>query len=175
MSSKETSQYSIAPSTPYLLTFLVLSLLINLAIFAILYFAINPFILASNNSDRYSKIVWGVFIGFMFLVFAMTYVTINLHRYWIDLDYIQIINVYRPKKRKTVMYSEVKNIFVRKIPFLSGWLDFGTIIFVTYTDTGRKKVLAKFLGIKFPEEVYLELIKKINLEDSKESVKDLLL
>ena len=73
------------------------------------------------------------------------------------------------------MFNEIRDIRIRKLPLLSGWFDFGTIVFVTYTETGRKKVLARFLGIKFPEEVYLELIKKISVDDAKENVKDVLL
>ncbi len=73
------------------------------------------------------------------------------------------------------MYSEVKNIFIKKIPFLSERFDFGTVVFVTYTETGRKKVLARFLGIKFPDEVYLELSKYTSIDDKEESIKDLLL
>jgi hypothetical protein len=175
MSSKESSSYSIAPSTPYLLIFLALSLIINLAIFAGVYFGINPLIEASSLPDRNSKIMWGVFVGVMFIIFAVTYIIINSHRYWIDRDYLQVINVYRPKQKKTILYSEVKNIIVRKIPLLSERLDFGTVLFVTYTESGRKKVLARFLGIKFPDEVYLELVKKINIDDKEESIKDLLL
>jgi hypothetical protein len=175
MSSKSSSRYSIAPSTPFLLTFLVISLIINVGIWVSVYFGLNPVIMASSFPDRNSKIMWGVFVGITFIIFAITYIIINSHRYWIDLDYIQVINVYRPKKRKTVKYSEVKNIFVRKIPLLSSWFNFGTIVFITYTETGRKKVLARFLGIKYPDEVYLELTKNINLEEKEESIKDLLL
>ena len=175
MSSKPSSRYSIAPSTPYLLIFLVLSLLINVAIWLGIYFGLNPLIMASSFPERNSKIMWGVFVGVMFIIFALTFVIINSHRYWIDTDYLQVINVYRPKKRKTVMYSEVKNIFIKKIPFLSERFDFGTVVFVTYTETGRKKVLARFLGIKFPDEVYLELSKYTSIEDKEESIKDLLL
>lgn len=175
MSSKPSSRYSIAPSTPYLLTFLVISLLINVAIWISVSFGLNPIIMASSFPERNSKIMWGVFVGVTFIIFAITYIIINSHRYWIDLEYLQVINVYRPKKRKTVKYSEVKNIFVRKIPLLSGWFDFGTVVFITYTETGRKKVLARFLGVKFPDEIYLELTKNIDLDDKEESIKDLLL
>ncbi|MHA1244300.1 MAG: hypothetical protein ACTSXA_13725 [Candidatus Heimdallarchaeota archaeon] len=175
MNSKPSSRYSIAPSTPYLLTFLVISLLINVAIWLGIYFGLNPLIMASSFPERNSKIMWGVFVGVMFIIFALTFAIINSHRYWIDTDYLQVINVYRPKKRKTVMYSEVKNIFIKKIPFLSERFDFGTVVFVTYTETGRKKVLARFLGIKFPDEIYLELSKYTSIEDKEESIKDLLL
>ena len=175
MSSKPTSRYSSIPSSAYLITFLVFSLLINLAILAVTYFGINPLILKSNFPDRNSRIMWGIFVGIAFLIFAVTYIIINAHRYWIDHDYIQIINVYRPKKRKTIMFTEIKNIKVRKIPLISGWFDFGTVIFIGYTETGRRKILARFLGIKFPEEVYLELSKYINHEDKEESIKELLL
>ena len=175
MSSKPSSRYSIAPSTPYLLTFLVLSLLINVVIWLGIYFGLNPLIMASSFPERNSKIMWGIFVGVMFIIFAITFVIINSHRYWIDTDYLQVINVYRPKKRKTIMYSEVKNIFIKKIPLLSERFDFGTVVFVTYTETGRKKVLARFLGIKFPDEVYLELSKSTSIENKEESIKDLLL
>jgi len=99
------------------------------------YSILNPLIMASSFPERNSKIMWGVFVGVMFIIFALTFAIINSHRYWIDTDYLQVINVYRPKKRKTVMYSEVKNIFIKKIPFLSERFDFGTVVFVTYTET----------------------------------------
>ncbi|MHA1187871.1 MAG: hypothetical protein ACTSSK_13540, partial [Candidatus Heimdallarchaeota archaeon] len=100
MSSKPSSRYSIAPSTPYLLTFLVISLLINVAMWLGIYFGLNPLIMASSFPERNSKIMWGVFVGVMFIIFALTFAIINSHRYWIDTDYLQVINVYRPKKRK---------------------------------------------------------------------------
>lgn len=176
MSSKKPANYSIAPSTAYIITFLVVALIINGIIFAIVYFVIDPIVQTSTNSDLCSKIIWSILAFVFVIVFAVVYISINSRRYWIGNETFEVINIYRPKKKKIFSYSEITYIRIRKIPFLSSRLDFGTIIFVAQDDNQKEKIIARLFGIKFPKEIYTELIEKINPEEKgkKKTAEDLL-
>lgn len=165
MSSKKPANYSIAPSTTYIITMLVLALIINGVFFAVVYFIVDPIVQTSSNPELYSKIIWSIVAFVFFFVFAVVYISINSRRYWIGDESFELINIYRPKKKKVIKYSEILYIQIRKIPFLSNRFEFGTILFFAHNKKQKEKIIARFLGLKFPMEIYIELVEKINLEE----------
>lgn len=175
MSTKE-SRYSLSPSNAYLYSFLVIVLLINLGLIAIAYFLINPVIENSSNPTLYSQIFWACMVVLNFILFAITYIIINSYRYWIDIKFVEVINTYRPTKRKTINFSEIDYVKIRKIPILSDAFNFGTILFVKENEKGKDKIVIRFLGIKHAKDVILELIQKLPKTEKgkKKVVEDLL-
>lgn len=174
--SKVESSFSLKPSNAYLYSFLVIIFIINLIIFTIAYFLINPIIESSQNANLYSQIFWASLVFLNFLLFAITYASINAFRYWVDYESFEIINSFRPKKKRIIKYSEVDYIKIRKIPLISDALDFGTIVFIKMKENGKGKTVAKFLGIKHAKEIILELVQKLpDLEKGKKMSVDELL
>ncbi len=176
MSAKKPANYSIAPSTTYIITLLIVALLLNGVFFAIVYFIVEPIVQSSSNPDLYSKIVWSIVSFVVFLVFAIIYVSVNSRRYWVGDDSFELIRIYRPKKKKVIKYSDILYIKIRKIPILSSRLDFGTILFIAHNKKKKEKIVARFLGIKFPKELYIELVEKINPaeKERKKTAEDLI-
>ncbi|MHA1155739.1 MAG: hypothetical protein ACTSQK_06480 [Candidatus Heimdallarchaeota archaeon] len=176
MSSQKPANYSVAPSTTYIITLLVFSLIINVILFAIVYFVIDPIVQNSLDPELYSKIMWSIMAFIFFIVFAVVYISINSRRYWIGDESIELINIYRPKKKKAIKYSDILFIRIRKIPILSSRLEIGTILFIAVNDKNKEKIVARFLGIKFPKEMYIELNEKIHPEEKgkKKTADDLL-
>ncbi len=176
MSAKKPANYSIAPSTTYIITLLIVALLLNGVFFAIVYFIVEPIVQSSSNPDLYSKIVWSIVSFVVFLVFAIIYVSVNSRRYWVGDDSFELIRIYRPKKKKVIKYSDILYIKIRKIPILSSRLDFGTILFIAHNKKEKEKIVARFLGIKFPKELYIELVEKINPaeKERKKTAEDLI-
>ncbi len=176
MNSKKPANYSVTPSTAYIITFLALALIINSLFFAIIYFVVDPIVQVSSNPDLYSKIIWSIVAFVFFFVFAVIYISINSRRYWIGDNSFELINIYRPKKKKVIKYSDILYIKVRKMPILSSRFDFGTILFIAHSKKKKEKIVARFLGIKFPKEIYFELVEKIKPEgkDRKKTAEDFL-
>lgn len=168
MSSNKKSRFSLQPSNAFLMTFLVIVLVINVALFLIAYFLINPYINASVNPDLYSKIFWAGFVAINFTSFAITYAIINSKRYWIDFNFLEIQNVYRPKKRKEIPWKEISYLKVRRFPIISNAFDFGTILLMKETEKGKDKVIARLLGIKHDDEFYFELNKYLKDSQAEE-------
>ena len=177
MSSQKPANYSVAPSTSYIITFLVFALLFDIGIFSIVYFLIDPIIQSSVNPTLYSKVLWSIMAFVFFAVFAIVYVIINSKRYWIGEDSIEVINVYRPKRRRIIKYADITEVSIRTFPIVSKRFDFGTIVFYALNKKEQNKIIAKFLGIKFPKEIYLEIIEKIKPEEKgkKKTAEDILL
>ena len=177
MSSQKPANYSVTPSTAYIITFLVFALLIDVIIFVIVYFVIDPIIQETPQSDLYSKVLWSIMAFVFFAVFAIVYIIINSKRYWVGIDSIEVINVYRPKKRKNFQYSKITDLQIRTIPIISKNFDFGTLVFYALDEKEQSKIIAKFLGIKNPKETYLELIDHIKPGEGgkKKTAEDILL
>ena len=157
-------RYSIRPSNPFLFQWIIIALLFNLALFVIMYFIINPLVLASNNPELYDRIAWGVFILITFLTFVSTYISINSIRYWIDIKHIEVISSFRPKKKRIIPFEEINSFTIRRIPYLGNWLHYGTIVLQHRDESGKKKVKVRLLGIKFPLEVIQDIAEEINVE-----------
>ena len=98
--SKETQvRYSVKPSTAFIIQWMVVSLIVNLGLFALTFFIIIPLFETSAKSDLIERIIWASFVFLSFLVFAVIYILINSVRYWLDYNHLEIINYYRPKKK----------------------------------------------------------------------------
>ena len=50
-------------------------------------------------------------------------------------------------------------------PIVSDVFNFGTIVFIQTNHKGKNKVIARFLGVKHAEEIYLELINYLEFEN----------
>ena len=167
--SKKQSTYILKPSNAFIYTWLVIVLIINIGLYLIFFFYIDPIIQNSSNPSLYSKVFWALFVVISFLFFAIIYILVVRHIYWIDIEVIEIRNSFRPKKKKAIKFNEINNITIRRIPLISNAFNFGTII-LRKNEDGKEKIIGKLIGIKYPEEVYYELRSKINLteEDFKE-------
>jgi len=89
----------------------------------------------------------------------------NGPRYWIDNDYIEIWSIYRPKRRAQIDYSEIVDIKIQRFPLIGTAFNFGTLVLFSYNEkTGKRKIAARLIGIDFPNEVYLDLINKCQIE-----------
>lgn len=175
MNTKESS-YSLQPSNAYLYSFLVIVLIINLGIIAIAYFLITPVIENSSNPTLFSQIFWASMVVLNFILFAITYISINAFRYWVDIKHVEIINTYRPKKRKSINFKDIDYLKIRKMPLLSDAFNYGTILFLKENEKGKEKIVARFLGIKHAKDIILELMQKLpeNEKGKKKIVDDLL-
>ncbi|MGC9780755.1 MAG: PH domain-containing protein [Candidatus Heimdallarchaeota archaeon] len=174
MSESKSSRFSLEVSIEYIMQWLALTLIINLGLFTIVHFLLNQYDLGWPNPERYSKIIWVGFTLVGFTVFALTYIFISAPRYWVDTDSIEIRSVYRSKKSKIVEFEKIVDMKIRKTPILSNIFNFGTIVFYNKTEDGKKKVVARFLGVKYPNEVYLEILENLDIEEEKK-IEDLLL
>jgi uncharacterized membrane protein YdbT with pleckstrin-like domain len=157
--SKE-SRYTVVPSNAFIFQWLIITFIINLVIYLIIYFIVNPYIQASLNPDRTSRIVWAIFIVIAFLVFAITYIIINSYRYWIDSTYLEIRNNLRTKKKRIVHYEKVNYLKVNRMPIFGTSFNYGTIILYNISTEGKrekKKVVGRLLGVKHPEDIVADL------------------
>lgn len=167
------SRYSLRASNEFLIQWLVIVLLGNLGLFAIIYFLINPIIVTSNNPNLYEKITWSIFVIFMFSLFATTYVGINSSRYWIDCNFIERWSIYRPKKKRRIDYINIKDLKIIRMPLFGNALNIGTIVLYAEKNS-KKKISMRIVGIKYPHEVYLDILERSNVENSKIKTEDLL-
>ena len=165
------TRYSLKTSNEYIYTWLSLELVFILGTFALIYFLVyKPRILTLPDFEFYSRLVWGIFTGVMFLIFALTFMIANSKRYWLDMEYIEVWNIYRPKKRKTILLENIVDIKIRRMPILSTALNFGTIIIYTSLDEKKPRIRLRIVGVKYPNDVYLDLLERGNL---KKEVKEL--
>ncbi|MHA1213610.1 MAG: hypothetical protein ACTSSH_14280 [Candidatus Heimdallarchaeota archaeon] len=164
---KEQNRYSLHPSSEYIYQWLIFMLIINLGIFAIVYFLITPIINNSANPDFYAKLAWGIFTGVMFVLFALTFIIANGPRYWVDFEEIEIWWIYRPKKRKQIPLFEIVEIKIRRTPVISNAFNIGTLVLFKESSDGKPKVAVRLIGIKFPTEVYLDLLSKCKFKDKR--------
>lgn len=159
------SRYSLHTSNKFIYQWLIIVLLFNLSIFTIIYFVITPLFSSTGNPEFYSKLTWGIFTIFMFILFAIIFMIANGPRYWIDNDYIEIWSIYRPKRRAQIDYSEIVDIKIQRFPLIGTAFNFGTLVLFSYNEkTGKRKIAARLIGIDFPNEVYLDLINKCQIE-----------
>ncbi len=171
---KGQSRYSLRASNEFLIQWLVIGLVINLGIFTIIYFFITPLIESSNNPNLFEKLTWSFFVVFMFSIFAVTYIGINSSRYWIDFNSIERWSIYRPKRKRKIEYANIKDLKIIRMPLLGNALNIGTIVLFVDKD-GKNKVSMRIMGIKYPHEVYLDILERTNIENSKITAEDLLI
>ncbi|MFW9922744.1 MAG: hypothetical protein ACFFDW_05575 [Candidatus Thorarchaeota archaeon] len=174
MNEKKILGYTVAPSTAYLMSAISVVLIINLGLFLLVYFLIYPIILDSSDPSKWSKIIWAIFAGISFLFFTIVYIIINSHRYWIDNDFFEILNVYRTKKKKSFLWTNISYIKIRNFPIVSRAFNFGTILFYGEVKNGKEKIIARFLGVKMPQEIYLQIMDKVQKESKEKILKELL-
>ncbi|NHJ46782.1 MAG: hypothetical protein FK733_03240 [Asgard group archaeon] len=167
-------RYSLNASNSFLYQWLVIILILNLGLFAIIYFVINPIVQDSANPNLYEKIEWALFVIFMFCMFATTYITINKSRYWLDSEYIEKWSIYRPKRKHTVNCNEIVDIKIRRLPLIGDALNNGTIVLYSIKKK-KKKVAMRIIGIKFPYEIYLDILERTKIEDSEKKIDEILL
>ncbi|MEE9573250.1 MAG: PH domain-containing protein, partial [Candidatus Neomarinimicrobiota bacterium] len=111
-----------------------------------------------------------------FLFFTVVYLIISAPRYWIDDNGIEIRNIYRAKKKLTFNYEEITEVQIRQTPVISSAFNFGTIVFYKTDQNEKKRIAFRFFGVKYPKEVYLEIIDKFNnVKDNDIKTEDLLL
>ena len=164
---KKSSRFSLQVSTEYIIQWLVLTLIANIGLFLIVRFLLNPYDLGWPNPDRYSKIIWAGFTFIGFSLFAITYIVTSAPRYWVDTDFIEVRSVYRSKKSKIIEFERIVDMKIRKMPILSNAFNFGTIIFYSKANDGKKIIAARFLGVKYANEVFLEISENLNIEIDK--------
>jgi hypothetical protein len=167
------SRYSLRAANEFLIQWLVIVLLVNLGLFSIIYFVVNPIIVSSSNPSLYERLTWSIFVIFMFGLFAITFVGINSSRYWIDFHFAERWSIYRPKKKKRIEYNDIKDVKIVRMPLLGNALNIGTIVLLIEKN-GKMKAKMRIVGIKHPQEVYLDIIQRTNIENSKISAEDLL-
>ncbi|HUT80000.1 MAG TPA: hypothetical protein VMZ29_02265 [Candidatus Bathyarchaeia archaeon] len=162
--SKE-SRYSLQASNKFIYQWLIIVLLFNLGIFTLIYFGIAPLFDSTTNPELYSKLTWAIFTVIMFILFATIFMIANGPRYWVDTNYLEIWSVYRPKKRVQIEYTEIIDIRIRRTPLISSAFNFGTLVLYKIDKkSGRKKVAARLIGVDYPNDVYLDLINKCQIE-----------
>ena len=168
--SKE-SRYSLRASNEFIYQWLVIILIFNLIIFLIIHYIISPLLEKLGNPELYSKIVWAIFVFVMFSLFAITYIIINGPRYWIDNEYLEIWFIYRPRKRRFVYYKDIKEVRIRRPPIIGSAFNYGTIILYKTNQHEKLKVYVRIIGIKFPNEISHDLLKRCNIKKEKEEIK----
>ena len=167
-------------STEFVIIWMVLILIFNLGLYFIVRYLVDPVIqnlsLTPDRIDLYSKLVWAGLVLIMFVIFTIVYLIISAPRYWVDEQGIEIRNIYRAKKKKSYDFEEITEIRIRQIPIISNAFNFGTIIFYKSDESEKKHVAFRFNGIKYPKEVYLEIIENFeNLKQEEIKAEDLLL
>jgi len=180
MSKKSPSRFSLKASTEYIIQWMVFTLIFNLGLYLMVrYFAyprILDLTLTPDRIDLYSKLVWAGLVFVSFILFTVVYLIISAPRYWIDDHGIEIRNIYRAKKKLTFNYDEINEVKIRQIPIISNAFNFGTIVFYKTDQNEKKRVAFNFYGVKYPKEVYLEIIDKFNnLKEDDIKAEDLLL
>ncbi|NHJ84595.1 MAG: hypothetical protein FK734_03985 [Asgard group archaeon] len=165
MSKKPASRYSLTASYAYIAQWLIITLVIYLILFVIAYLMIVPIFETNPNKELYNKILWSVFAIVSFLSFAVVFIITNSQKYWIDLEYIQFWNVYRPSKKRQIEFKDINDLKIRRMPITSTAFNFGTIVLFSIDKNGKRKRRGSLRGIKFVDDVYLELIQKINLPE----------
>lgn len=180
MSKKSTSRFSLRASTEYIIQWMVFTLIFNLGLYLMVRYLVHPRILDLNLTperiDLYSKLSWAGLLLINFLFFTVVYLIISAPRYWIDDNGIEIRNIYRAKKKLNFNYEEITEVQIRQTPVISSAFNFGTIVFYKTDQNEKKRIAFKFFGVKYPKEVYLEIIDKFNnLEDDDIKAEDLLL
>jgi hypothetical protein len=166
-------RYSLNATNSYLYQWLVIVLVLNLGLFAIIYFVIDPIVQDSINPNLYEKLEWAALVIFMFCMFAVTYITINRSRYWLDIEYIEKWSIYRPKRKYIVNCNEIVDIKIRRLPLIGDALNNGSIILYT-NKKDKKKVAMRIIGIKFPYEVYLDILERTKIDDKNKRADELL-
>lgn len=161
MSKSIPTRYSLKPSNPFVIQWLIISLLTNLGLFAIIYFFIIPLFKNANNPTVVEKIIWASFVFLSFVIFALIYLLINSLRYWIDYNHIELINNLRPKKRRIIPFDQITNFRINRMPFFGEQFNYGTIVLEGKKTNGNTKILARLWGIRFPEEVVQDLAQNI--------------
>ncbi|MBK5112249.1 MAG: hypothetical protein KGD59_07245 [Candidatus Heimdallarchaeota archaeon] len=180
MSSKSPSRFFLKSSTEYTIQWMVLTLVFNLGLYLLVRYLVDPRIqnlsLAPDKIDLYSKLVWAGLVLIIFIIFTVVYLIISAPRYWIDEQGIEIRNIYRARKKITFDYEEIIEVKIRQIPLISSAFNFGTIIFYKLDENEKKHIAFRFNGVKYPKEVYLEIIDKFeNIKQEEIKAEDLLL
>ncbi|MBD3191177.1 MAG: hypothetical protein GF308_11055 [Candidatus Heimdallarchaeota archaeon] len=168
MSKSTQARYSLKPSNPFVIQWLIISLLTNLGLFAIIYFFIIPLFENTSNPTLIEKIVWASFVFLSFVIFALIYILINSIRYWIDYNHLEVINNLRPKKRRMIPFEQITNFRIIQMPFFGKQFDYGTIVLEGKEPDEQSKILARLWGIRFPEEVIQDLAQNIKNVELKE-------
>ncbi|NHJ33272.1 MAG: hypothetical protein FK732_10435 [Asgard group archaeon] len=180
MNSKSPSRFSLRSSTEFIIQWMVLTLVFNLGLYLIVRYLVDPRIqnlnLTPDRIDLYSKLVWAGLVLIIFTIFTIVYLIISAPRYWVDEKGIEIRNIYRAKKKLTYNYEEIIDIKIKQIPFISSAFNFGTIVFYKTDENEKKHVAFRFNGVKYPKEVYLEIVDNFeNLKETEIKAEDLLL
>lgn len=180
MSNKGPSRFSLRASTEYIIQWMVFTLILNLGLYLMVRYLVHPRILGLNLTperiDLYSKLSWAGLLLINFILFTVVYLIISAPRYWIDENSIEIRSIYRAKKKLIFNYEEITEVQIRQTPIISSAFNFGTIVFYKTNQNEKKRVAFKFFGVKYPKEVYLEIIGKFeNVKQEEIKAEDLLL
>ncbi len=180
MNKKSPSRFLLRSSTEYIILWMVLSLIFNLGLYLIIRYTVDPIIqnlsLTPDRIDLYSKLVWAGLVLIIFAIFTVVYLFLSAPRYLVDEQGIEIRSIYRAKKKNNFLYEEICEVKIRQVPIISSAFNFGSLIFYKLTEDGKKQVAFRFAGIKYPKEVYLEIIDKfVNLKEEVIKTEDLLL
>jgi len=180
MSKQSPSRFSLKASTEYIIQWMVFTLILNLGLYLMMRYLVHPRILGLNLTpdriDLYSKLSWAGLLLVNFILFTVVYLIISAPRYWIDDNGIEIRSIYRAKKKLTFNYEEITEVQIRQTPVISSAFNFGTIVFYKTDQNEKKHVAFRFFGVKYPKEVYLEIINKFeNVKQEEITAEDLLL
>ncbi|MHA1532515.1 MAG: PH domain-containing protein [Candidatus Heimdallarchaeota archaeon] len=180
MSNKSPSRFSLKASAEYIIQWMVFTLILNLGLYLMMRYLVHPRILGLNLTperiDLYSKLSWAGSLLVNFILFTVVYLIISAPRYWIDDNGIEIKSIYRAKKKLTFDYVEITEIKIRQTPIISSAFNFGTIVFYKTDQNEKKRVAFRFFGVKYPKEVYLEIIANFeNVKQEEITAEDLLL
>jgi len=180
MNKKSPSRFLLRSSTEYIILWMVLTLAFNLGLYLIVRYVVDPRIqklsLTPDQIDLYSKLVWAGLVLIIFIIFTIIYLLLSAPRYLVDEQTIEIRSIYRAKKKNNFSYNEICDVKIRQVPIISSAFNFGSIIFYKINENRKKQVAFRFNGIKYPKEVYLEIIDKFeNLEEEAIKTEDLLL
>jgi membrane protein YdbS with pleckstrin-like domain len=157
---KKELYYSMETTMAFIIQWLVIVLLFDLLLFCLVYFLIRPFYLL--DAENWLTItVWSIYLVISMGILMTVYFIANSHRYLLNRDQIEIINIIRPKKRRIIKLENVSNIRIRQTPIISQWFNFGTIILYKKDEKNREKVVARLLGINHPDLVFLDLVELI--------------
>ncbi len=180
MNVKGPSRFSLKASTEYIIQWMVFTLILNLGLYLMVRYLVHPRILGLSLTperiELYSKLSWAGLLLVNFLIFTIVYLIISAPRYWIDDYGIEVRSIYRAKKKLTFNYKEITEIQIRQTPIISSAFNFGTLVFYKTDQNEKKRVAFRFFGVKYPKEVYLEIIDKFeNVKQEEIKAEDLLL
>ncbi|NPE07983.1 MAG: hypothetical protein GNW80_06860 [Asgard group archaeon] len=180
MNSKSPSRFILKSTNEFVILWMVLTLIFNLGLYLIVRYLVDPRVqnlsLTPDRIELYSKLVWAGLILIMFIIFTIVYLLISAPRYWVDEQGIEIRSIYRAKKKIAFDFEEITEVEIRQIPLISSAFNFGTLVFYKTDQNEKKRVAFRFLGVKYPKEVYLEIIDKFeNIKQKEITAEDLLL